>query len=66
MNTAVRFAKTTPPNAPQGGVPVVALASAVAFAAAGSLLGYSLFLLRNGDPFPARSVLEFWLLVPAW
>jgi hypothetical protein len=47
MDTAIHTT-TTPPSTPQSdATPVVALASTVAFAAAGTLLAYSLFPSRE-------------------
>ena len=54
METAVKSTKTNLVRAPQECVPVVGLASAVAFAAAGSLLGISLLARKRRLPIPGQ------------
>ena len=50
MNTEVMSTRAFPARADQGEVPVLGLASAIALAAAGSLLGYSLLSRKRRLP----------------
>jgi hypothetical protein len=54
MDTVERSDHAGAAKTPQCGVPMVALASTVAFAAAGSLLGFSLFVPREKRSVPAQ------------
>jgi hypothetical protein len=56
MDTAVRFANAARSSEPEDGIPLLGLASAVAFAAAGSVLGYSL-LCKRRLPVPGQVIL---------